>query len=201
MPNVPRIKLGAYCRWRTFYRVKYARKRLYYPCKCISRFQFFSLAHTSTRWTRSYSTLVTPRPSLDNFQLDPAPPPLWKERGGAVTGFIDGEGCFLVSITENKNFQLGWRIGPRFQLTQHERNKALLEGIKNYLRVGQIYKGGPQSLQFKIYSKKELPKFLYHFAKYPLLTKKRADFLLLMQVIELMERGEHLTAPGGGRLT
>ena len=34
-------------RWRTFYRVKYAIKRLYYPVsKCISRFQFFrSLTH------------------------------------------------------------------------------------------------------------------------------------------------------------
>ena len=33
-------------RWRTFYPVKYARKRFNYPCKCISRFQFFrSLTH------------------------------------------------------------------------------------------------------------------------------------------------------------
>ena len=173
--------------WRTFYCVKYARKRIYYPVsKCISRFQFFLLAHTSTRWARNYSTLGTPRRSVENFQLDP----LW------VTGFIDGEGCFLVSITENKNFQLGWRIGPRFQLTQHERNKALLEGIKNSLRVGQIYKGGPQSLQFKVSVFLELQKFLYHFAKYPLLTKKRADFLLLMLVIELIERREHLTLEG-----
>ena len=26
-----------------------------------------------------------------------------------VTGFTDGEGCFYVSITENKNLQLGLR--------------------------------------------------------------------------------------------
>ena len=35
-----------------------------------------------------------------------------------------------------------------------------------------------------------------HLHKYPLQTKKRADFLLLMQVIELMERREHLTIEG-----
>ena len=164
--------------WRTFYRVKYTRKRFYYPVsKCISRFQFFSLVHTSTRWARNYSTLQTPPRWVENFQLNPLwvtgfivpplPPP--GGRGGDQRGPTgdpppDCEGCFLVSITENKNFQLGWRIGPRFQLTQHERNKALLEGIKNYLCVGQIYKGGPQSLQFKVSSKKELPEFLYHFS-------------------------------------
>ena len=35
-----------------------------------------------------------------------------------------------------------------------------------------------------------------HLHKYPLQTKKRADFLLLMQVFELMERREHLTIEG-----
>ena len=42
----------------------------------------------------------------------------------------------------------------------------------------------------------ELEKILMHLHKYPLQTKKRADFLLLMQVFELMERREHLTIEG-----
>lgn len=35
-----------------------------------------------------------------------------------------------------------------------------------------------------------------HFLKYPLLTCKRADFLLFKSIVELMNAGEHLTLEG-----
>lgn len=35
-----------------------------------------------------------------------------------------------------------------------------------------------------------------HFDKYPLLTQKQADFKLFKQVVELMNRKEHLTIEG-----
>ena len=51
---------------------------------------------------RNYSTLPCgdscPQCSVENFQPDP----WW------VTGFVDGEGCFHVSVTQNKNYKLGW---------------------------------------------------------------------------------------------
>jgi len=31
-----------------------------------------------------------------------------------VTGFVDGEGCFTVNITEDKRCKLGWQIRPKF---------------------------------------------------------------------------------------
>ena len=55
------------------------------------------------------------------------------------------------------------------------KDQAILEGIKNSLRVGQIYKSGPKAVQLRVESFAELEKILMHFHKYPLQTKKRAD--------------------------
>ena len=136
---------------------------------------------------RNYSTLVaTPQCSVENFNIDP----WW------VTGFLDGEGCFHVSITENKNYQLAWQVRPRFQIGIHVKDKALLEDVKNYLRVGKIYKSGPELIQLKVQSLKQLETVINHFDKFPLKTKKRSDFKLLKMVIIKIKRKEHLTLLG-----
>ena len=40
-----------------------------------------------------------------------------------ITGFTDGEGCFIVSITRNKNLNVGWEIRLFFKINLHERDK------------------------------------------------------------------------------
>jgi hypothetical protein len=35
-----------------------------------------------------------------------------------------------------------------------------------------------------------------HFDKYPLITQKRADYLLFKEAVMIMKRGEHLTVSG-----
>ena len=125
-------------------------------------------AHTA----RNYSTLATPRCSVDNFKLDP----WW------IIGFMDGEGCFDVSIIENKKLNQGWEIQHRFAIVLHVKDKALLQEIQSYLGVGKIYKHGPESLQFLVTSFKELDTVINHFKKYPLITKKCADCQLSMLV-------------------
>ena len=140
---------------------------------------------------RNYSTLATPRRSVDNFKLN-----LWW-----VAGFVDGEGCFHISITLRQDTKLGWEVQPRFQIKLHRKDQPVLEDVKICLRVGKIYKSGLHTVQLQVWSIKELKVILENFYKFPLITQKRADFLLLLRVIELMERREHLTAPGGGRLT
>ena len=52
--------------------------------------------------------------------------PLW------LTGFLNGEGCFFISIYKNKN-KISWAIKPEFQFGLHIKDKVLLEEIKNYL--------------------------------------------------------------------
>jgi hypothetical protein len=78
----------------------------------------------------------------------------------------------------------------------HQKDKALLEQIKTYFCVGDIYKSGPQLLQFRVNSAKDLKVILDHFEKYPLITQKFADYKLFKQAVELMEQKEHLTEAG-----
>ena len=140
----------------------------------------------NSRWARNYSTLATTPRSVENFHLDPH----W------ITGFVDGEGCFTVSVIENKKYKIGLTLQPRFEIGLHAKDQAVLEGIKNFLRVGKIYNYRLHEVILQVRSIKELKQILKHFYKFPLITQKRADFLLLMQVIEIIDRGEHLTIEG-----
>ena len=114
-----------------------------------------------------------------------------------VTGFSDGEGCFYVSITKNKRLKQGIQVRLFFQIGLNEKDKALLEQIKIFFRVGFIdYKEKTKSFMFWVNSLEELKIIIDHFEKYPLMTRKRADYELWKQVFYLMLRGEHRTLEG-----
>ena len=86
-------------------------------------YQVLSLSkqrHTS----RGNSSLQTHHCSLDNFKLVPN----W------VTGFVDGEGCFTVSITQRKDIKLGWHVKPSFTIGLHKKDKPLLQKNPKFFR-------------------------------------------------------------------
>ena len=113
-----------------------------------------------------------------------------------LTGFVDGEGCFLISINRNKELKIGWSVQLGFQIGLHHKDKALLEQIKNYFDVGSITKQGSQSIQYRVSSVKDLAVIVNHFEKYPLITEKKCDFLLFKQVFNFVLNKEHLTKEG-----
>ena len=62
--------------------------------------------------------------------------------------------------------------------------------------MGSIIKHGSQSIQYQVQSVKDLAIIIKHFDAYPLLTQKWADYLLFKQVLNLINREEHLTIEG-----
>jgi hypothetical protein len=65
-----------------------------------------------------------------------------------VVGFVDGEGCFSVSIHHNPRFAKrtwGWQIHPVFHVYQHEAHRAVLEGLVTFFGCGRIRGKGPGS--------------------------------------------------------
>jgi hypothetical protein len=85
----------------------------------------------------------------------------------------------------------------------HIKDLRLLEQIKAFFGVGTItlkkwIKGGSAtSAIYSVQSYKELIRVIIpHFDKYPLLTQKKADYLLFKSAVCLMSEGEHLTAEG-----
>lgn len=73
-----------------------------------------------------------------------------------LTGFADGEGCFIISVYKTKDVKIGWRVILGFVIGLHEKDKVILENIKIYLGIGKIYKLGSNSIQYKIQSFSEI---------------------------------------------
>jgi hypothetical protein len=114
-----------------------------------------------------------------------------------VSGFAAaGEACFTFSVVRNKKMKVDLTIKSLFIITQHQNDKALLEQIKTYFCAGSISKQGAQTIQYSVQSVKDLAGIIDHFDKYPLITKKRADYELFKQVFYLISRKEHLTISG-----
>lgn len=113
-----------------------------------------------------------------------------------VTGFIDAEGCFGVYLKKNSDSKYGFEVKGVFQINLHKNDSVLLEKIKLFFNnIGNIYEK-KESIIYMVESKKLLPVIIDHFQKYPLITQKRADYILFKSAVELIIRGEHLTAEG-----
>jgi hypothetical protein len=113
-----------------------------------------------------------------------------------LTGFTDAEGSFLITIRNNKKLKIGWNVELRFQITLHEKDRALLQQIKDYFGVGTIYKEGIQAVKFCVLSIKDISRIIHHFDQYPLHTQKRADYVLFRQAFFIILNKEHLTKGG-----
>jgi len=122
---------------------------------------------------------------------------------GWVVGFIDGEGCFSVSLHKNPTTKLGWQIMPEFVATQGEKSLKALEELQSFFGCGRIfvnrrYDNHKENLyRFCVRSFIDLKdKIVPFFKKYQLHTAKLEDFEIFSQIIELMAGKEHLRKEG-----
>jgi hypothetical protein len=58
--------------------------------------------------------------------------------GYYIAGFVDGEGSFHVAIQRNPSTKFGWQVIPELHISQHERNKHVLEMIRSALGCGYL---------------------------------------------------------------
>jgi hypothetical protein len=114
-----------------------------------------------------------------------------------VSGFSDAESTFGISIYKKKEYKTGWHVRVEFAIGIHAKDKALLYQIQSFFGgVGQIYEYS-EKCHLRVFSSKDLTNVIIpHFDKYPLITKKRADFLLFKMAVVLMNKKEHLTIEG-----
>ena len=110
-----------------------------------------------------------------------------------VTGFMDGEGCFCVSIHRAPT-RRGWYIGPVVQAYQHRDRAAVLERLRAFFDCGKIRPKGPNS-SVVTWSVDGVPtiveKVLPHFDRYPLQSGKLQDYLVFREVVLRMRQKEH----------
>jgi hypothetical protein len=113
-----------------------------------------------------------------------------------LTGFVDGEGCFSLSIYKQGKNLTGWQVKPIFSISLHNKDIKLLEAIQRTLKIGKIYKHGVDSIQYRVSSLKNLQIITDHFDSYPLITQKSVDYLLFKQAITIIKNKEHFSIEG-----
>ncbi len=120
-----------------------------------------------------------------------------------ICGFVDGEGCFSVSLIRNTTTGSGWQVFPEFVVTQGEKSRSALEEIKNHFECGQIYINRRHDnhkeslLRYCIRARKDLQeKVIPFFRRFPLRTAKQEDFEKFVLILQEMDQGKHKTLDG-----
>jgi hypothetical protein len=95
-----------------------------------------------------------------------------------LTGLIDAEGSFNISIVINKTRTLGWRVEPRLKIGLHDRDLPLLLQVRQILGgIGLIHTDPSRKRAIYLISPiKDLIKLITHLEKYPLLTPSFFSF-------------------------
>lgn len=121
-----------------------------------------------------------------------------KELHYYVAGFIDGEGCFSVSVKRQKNARFGWVIDPVFHVVQKKENRIILEIIKRVLGCGRIIEkpGDDTQYQFIVDNRRQLKeKIIPFFERYWLITKHER-FQKFAEIVNDLEQRKHWTRTG-----
>jgi hypothetical protein len=115
-----------------------------------------------------------------------------------ISGFVDGEGCFSVTIQRSGNVKLGIQVIPEFHVSQHQNRTEVLEVIKKTLGCGYIKPNdyrNPKD-QTSVYVVRNIGdlrnKVIPFFKKSPLISIKQTDFEKFARIVSLMEGGGHL---------
>ena len=67
-----------------------------------------------------------------------------------IAGFSTAEGCFVVNISKSNLTKTGQIIQLIFKISQHQRDKNLLELIAKYLNCGAVYSHSENAFVFKV---------------------------------------------------
>ncbi|CAF3452572.1 unnamed protein product [Fusarium graminearum] len=96
----------------------------------------------------------------------------------------------LMGMVNRSLYILSLFISNMFEVSGLH-NIKLLEAIQRTFKTGKIYKHGVDSMQYR-----NLQIITDHFDSYPLISQKRADYLLFKQAIAIIKNKEHLSLKG-----
>jgi len=126
---------------------------------------------------------------------------------GWIVGYVDGEGCFSVSLFRNKTTKFGWQVFPEFVVTQGEKSKESLMILEKFFQCGKTYVNKRYDnhkeniYRYCVRSKKELTEIIIpFFQEHHLKTAKKEDFKIFAKIIEMMNGNVHSKKSGIERI-
>lgn len=113
-----------------------------------------------------------------------------------IAGFVDGEGCFGFQFRKDVRHErtgspvyYSWKA--QFMITARKDERELFERIKNYFGCGSIYKQLDREIHYCVSNIDELQNIISpFFKKHRLRGKKRNDFVLWAEAVDIMSRNE-----------
>ena len=119
-----------------------------------------------------------------------------------LLGIADAEGSFYVSIKKQESARFGYVLDPLFQVTQHRKNKCVLDLFQKVINCGRVIEK-PSTLGlfvFLVDNRRHLrEKVLPFFDKYKPIVKQK-ELSLFRKVVVGLENKEHLHYEGFLRL-
>ena len=121
---------------------------------------------------------------------------------GWIVGFVDGEGCFSVTI-QKATTATGWQVFPEFVVTQSGRSLQALHDLKEFFECGKVFinrRNDNHSSALYRYCVRSLAdlrnRIIPFFQENQLRTAKREDFEKFIRVLELIGERKHLNSEG-----
>src|SRR6266480_5581261 len=115
-----------------------------------------------------------------------------------ISGYVDGEGCFTVSISPRAKLAVGWEVRPSLSVSQNGDRAEVLQLIQAYFGCGSIRPDrSDKTLKWETRRLEDiLEHVIPHFERFPLLSGKRFDFERFAAVCCSMAAGEHRIESG-----
>lgn len=115
-----------------------------------------------------------------------------------ISGYVDGEGCFTVSIAPRARLLVGWEVRPSLSVSQNRDRAEVLFLIEEYFGCGSIRPDrSDRTLKWETRRLDDLvERVIPHFQMVPLLSKKRLDFETFATICQRMKSGAHLGREG-----
>lgn len=118
--------------------------------------------------------------------------------GSYISGYVDGEGCFCVSMRPQRRIQVGWEVRPSFSVSQNDDRSEVIRMLPKVFGCGTIRPDrSDRTVKYEIRSLRFITaNVIPFFERHPLLSSKQRDFEIFSRVCELMTEGSHLTQDG-----
>lgn len=102
----------------------------------------------------------------------------------------------MIRIIESSTHSSGFQVGLRFQITQHSKEKLLMESIMRHFNCGYLSNRG-DVIDFKVTAFSDIQKIIIpFFDKHAILGVKQKDFQDFKLAAQMISNKEHLTEPG-----
>jgi hypothetical protein len=123
-----------------------------------------------------------------------------------IIGLVDGEGSFTIFVRNPSKISVSRRVQvePKFYLKLIEKDKEILNQLKNYFGCGSVYfqkdsrPNHQNCYRYEVYNRNDLrsiiiPFFKKNKLKFP---SKKRDFNFFCKMFSLIDKGFHLKESG-----